>query len=86
MNCDDDIREEVMESMKLPWQKRPFYATEAKTTTPHRPGVDRRSGGILKRVRRFYWHVTDVLGFFGICMIIIGVGVTATLIYGMWPR
>jgi hypothetical protein len=73
MNCDCDtkedrygseFREAMKTSMKLPWMKKPFYATNAKDTTPHRTGIDRRSTGILKRLRRIWWHWSDSLGLF----------------------
>lgn len=42
---------------------RPLYSREAIDTTPTGPRLDRRGLGLVKRSRRFWWHLTDALGF-----------------------
>lgn len=61
---DQDIRNEIKLSMSLPWQKRPFYATKAIDTTPVGVRRDRRSKGLLRSIRRHYWHLSDAIEVF----------------------
>jgi hypothetical protein len=61
---DYDIQEEIQQSMKLPWTPRPYSRTNAENHPSHRPGYDRRSQGILKRMRRHLYHAQDSIGLF----------------------
>lgn len=43
---------------------RPLYSNKAENHNSHRPGVERRSKAILKRVRRLWWDLRDDIGLF----------------------
>lgn len=43
---------------------RPFYTNKAQDNASHRPGYNRRSTGLLRRLRRVWYHASDSLGTF----------------------
>ena len=75
MNCDNDTygsnyRAAMYRSMEKP-SLRPTFTYMSPTTKPVGTRQDRRSAGILKRSRRFYYHLHDALGVmvYGLAMI-----------------
>jgi hypothetical protein len=84
MDTDLDIKPEVMESMRLPWMKKPFYKTEAKDTTPTwRP---KRSISPLNKMRRSFYDLVDDYGNLLLCFMFALVGTAVILVWATWPR
>lgn len=79
---DEDIREEVKESMRLPWMKRPYIKTNAINTTPKSVRLERRNRKLL----RMWYNFCDDWGNVALCVMIATVGFAVILLWATWPR
>lgn len=83
---EEEVKEAMKESARLPWTPRPTYTTNAQDTTPKGPKLERRGPTLVRRLRRHYYHLSDALGLFLWAIVVMMVSALAIYVYGILPR